>query len=143
VEEDDLRAGMADDVGDLAWGQADVDGVEDRAGFEDAVVGLEKLMGVVGDEADTVARTDAQLPQRIREPVGSLAELAVCELMLAVDDPDLFAEVRLCPVAELEHREGNEHREPPPLTHRRSWRRGGAASGAAVAPRGPAACTPP
>jgi len=42
------------------WIQPDVDRVEDRACLEHAVVRLEQLMGVVGDEADPIARRDAE-----------------------------------------------------------------------------------
>ena len=118
VEEDDLRACMADDVGDLLWRQADVDRVEHRPGLEHAVVGLEQLMGVVGDEADPLVRRYAQITQGVGEPVGPLTELAVGESLVAVDDADFLPEVRLRAVAELEHRKGYEHRRPPPPVSR-------------------------
>jgi hypothetical protein len=33
--------------------------------------------------------------------------------MLAIHHPDFLAEVHLRAIAKIEHREGNEHREPP------------------------------
>ncbi len=118
VEEHDLRTGMAEDVGDLLGREPDVDRVQDRAGLEHAVVGLEQLVGVVGDEADSVARLDTQFDQRVRQAMGSLAELAVREATVTVDDADSLAVVRLGPVTELENRKGNEHRRPPAMSVR-------------------------
>ena len=74
VEEDDLAPGVVEDVGDLARGQPDVDRVEDGARFEDAVVALEEVVGVVRDEADPVAGLDAEADQGVRQAVGSLTE---------------------------------------------------------------------
>jgi len=68
---------MADDVGDLLGVRADVDRVEHRARFEDAVIGLEQLVGVVGDEADSIARPDAELLESVGEAVGPFTELAI------------------------------------------------------------------
>ena len=109
VKEDDPRPGVLQDVRDLGWREPDVDRVEDRPGLEDAVVRLEQVVGVVGDERDAVAGLDAEAVEGVRQLVGPLGPGAIGELEVAVDDADLVAEVGRRPVAELEHREGHEH----------------------------------
>ena len=64
-----------EDVGDLVGREPDVDRVEDRPGLEHAVVGLEQVVGVVGDEARPDRPADAELDERVRQPVRPLAEL--------------------------------------------------------------------
>ena len=69
VEEDDLRGGVAEDVLDLVRRQADVDRVEDGARLDDAVVRLEQVVRVEGDERHAVAGRDAELDEGVGEPV--------------------------------------------------------------------------
>ncbi len=104
---------MVEDVGDLVGREPDVDRVEDRTGLEHAVVGLEEVMGVVGDERDPVAGFDPEPGERVGQAMRPLAERPVGELLLAVDDADLVAEVRPGAITELEDRERYEHRGPP------------------------------
>ena len=83
------------------------------------------MVGVVGDEADPVAGQDAEADEGVRQAMGSLAELAVRELLVAVDHPDLVAEELDGPVAEVEHRQRHEHRNASssdPLAYARSLR---------------------
>jgi hypothetical protein len=121
VECHQLGTGVVEDVGDLVRGEPDVDRVQHRSGLQDAVVGLQEVVRVVGDERHSIAGLDPQPVQRVRQPMRALRIGAVRELLLAIDDADLVAEVGRCPVAELQDRERHEHREPPCWTgrHRR------------------------
>ncbi len=109
MEEEDLGSRVADDVGDLAGRQADIDRVQDRARLEDAEIGLEQLVRVVGDEAHPIAGLDADPHERVREPMRSLAELPIRQPDVAVDDAHLVSEEGLGPIAELQHGQRNEH----------------------------------
>jgi len=113
MERDDARRGMVEDVRDLRRGEADVDRVEHCPRFEDAVVRLEEVVGVVGDERDAVAGLNAEQAQRVREPVRPLGERAVGVFAVAIHDADLVAEERRRTIAELEHGQGHEHGSPP------------------------------
>ena len=112
MEGDHLRAGVIEDPGDLVRRETNVDRVEDGAGLEHAVVGLEQVMGVIGDERDPFAVPDSEALQGVGEAVSALAELGVGELPVAVDQPDLVTEERRCPVAKIEDRQRDEHRRP-------------------------------
>jgi iron-sulfur cluster repair protein YtfE (RIC family) len=57
----------------------------------------------------TIQAIYAEFHERVREPVGSLAELAVRQPHVAVDDADLLPEERLRPIAELQDGQRNEH----------------------------------
>ena len=113
VDEDDLRRRMAEDVLDLVRRQPDVDRVEDGPGLDHAVVRLEQVVGVEGDERDAIAARDPELDERVRQPVGPVREFAVGELCLAVDDADLVAEELRGAVTELEDGQRDEHVGPP------------------------------
>ena len=130
MERDELRAGVVEDVGDLVRRQPDVDRVQHRPGFEDAVVRLQEVVRVVRDERDAIPGSDPQPNQRVGQPMRPLRVGAVRELLLAVDDADLVAEVGRGSVTELEDRERHEHREPPCST--------GAVAGGKCRARGPA-----
>ncbi len=104
VEEDDPRRGVAEDVLDLVRGEADVDRVEHRTGLDDAVVRLEQVVRVEGDERHPVAGRHAELDKRIGQPVGPQPECAIGELLVAVDDADLVTEEGRRAVAKLEDR---------------------------------------
>ena len=80
VEEDDLRRGVVEDVLDLVRRQADVDRVEHGARLDHAVVRLEQVVGVEGDERHPVAGRDAELDERVGEAVRPGRECAVGEL---------------------------------------------------------------
>ena len=109
MEEDDLRGGVVEDVRDLVRREPDVDRVEDGARLDDAVVGLEQVVGVEGDERHPVAGLDAELDERVGQPVRPIAECAVGELLVPVDDTDLVTEERRRAVAELEDGQRHEH----------------------------------
>ena len=113
VEEHDLRARVIEDVRDLVGRQPDVDGVEDGTGLEHAEVGLEEVVGVVGDERHPVAGRHAEADERVGQPVRPLGPRVVGQRGLAVDDADLVTEVGGRPVAKLEDRKGHEHGKPP------------------------------
>ena len=122
LEEDDLRAGVVEDVGDLVGCQADVDRVEHGARLDDAVVRLQQLVGVVGQERHPLARLDAEPEQGVGQAVRSFGVFPVGELPIAVDDPDSVAEEGRRSVAELEDGERNEHRKSPLLGLKNRWR---------------------
>jgi hypothetical protein len=113
VVKDGPRAGVVEDIPDVLRSQADVDGVQNCPGFEHAVVGLEQLVGVIGQEGNTVTLFDAEVAQGVRQPVRPLGKLAVGELLVAVNHADLVAEIQLGAVTELEDGERDEHGRPP------------------------------
>ncbi len=90
-------------------GEPDVDGVEDGTRLDHAVVGLEQVVRVEGDERHAIARGDAELDERVGQPVRPRRERPVGELRIAIDDPDLVAEEHRGTIAELEHGQGHEH----------------------------------
>ena len=69
--------------------QAVVEGDEDGADLGDAVVALHEVMRVGAEDADAVARLDAEGEERVPELVDALLELAVGEAVRAIDDSRL------------------------------------------------------
>ena len=77
---------MVEDVGDLAWGEACVDGDERRADAHGAVVRLQQRGEVRNDERDAVSLADTGVLQRSGEAVHAVAQFAVGVDALIVDD---------------------------------------------------------
>src|SRR6266568_4626059 len=102
MEEDDLRGGVVKDPRNLVRREPDVDRIEDGSRLDDAVVRLEKMMGVERDERDAVAGPDAELDEGVGKAMGARRELAIGELRIAVDDPDLVAKERGRAIAEFQ-----------------------------------------
>ena len=102
VIEKDFGGRVVEDVGDLGRGQADVDGVEDRPGLQHAVIGFQEMMGVVANERDPITFLHAEAAQGVGQFVGALGVLAIGEGLVAVNDANFVAEIKLGAVAELE-----------------------------------------
>ena len=77
VDEDDLVLGVVDDVAELLLEQADVERVQHRARAGHAHVDLEVLLRVPHEGRDPIAVLDAQLLQRLAEPVDAVADRGV------------------------------------------------------------------
>ena len=68
VEEQNLVAGVVDDVGDLLGEEPRIDRVDDRAAARDGVIKLVVAVGVPGERAHAVLMADAKPDQRVGEP---------------------------------------------------------------------------
>ena len=66
--DDDLRAGVVDDVPDLIGGERGVDGDGDGSGREGGEVGHDPLRPVLGEDGDPVAGPDAEGLEPERQP---------------------------------------------------------------------------
>ena len=126
VEHEHLRLRVVEDVGDLARGEAGVDGDERRADAHWAVVRLQQRGQVGDDEGDAVASADACALQRPGEPVHAVAQFAVGVDALLVDDGRF---VRVHERAPLQERERLEVLVEDGVLHARDLR-GSAGCGA-------------
>jgi hypothetical protein len=77
VDDDDLVAGVVDDVLELLGEQPQVQRVHHRAHGRDGEVGLEVLLVVPHERADAVALLDTERRQRTGEPGGAGSHLGV------------------------------------------------------------------
>jgi hypothetical protein len=84
VAEHDPRAGVLEDIGDLARRQAGVDRHQHRARRRHGEVRLQQRRDVGTQERYAVAGLDACAGQRRRQPVHAVVELAVAVATLAV-----------------------------------------------------------
>ena len=105
VDDEDPRAGVLEDVGDLLGHEPGVDRDEHGAGARHAEVRLEQLVDVRGEERDPVAVRDPALLERDREPPHPLAHLRPREPTLAVDDGRPAGEGERSPLEEGERRQ--------------------------------------
>ena len=77
VDEDDLVLGVVDDIAQLVGKEADVERVADRTGARHGIVELQVLVVVPGKGAHAVARLDAELHQRLGQPLDAFVHLAI------------------------------------------------------------------
>jgi hypothetical protein len=77
VDEEVRILGVIDDVKELRWEQARVQGVAHRAHAGDGIVDFEVPMGVPGERRDAIAQPDLELPQ-------GLCQLARASMGIAV-----------------------------------------------------------
>ena len=94
VHKDHAGAGVTQDVVDVLGGQAGVHRHQDRAHRRHREVGFEQLGCVGTQERHPVARLDAGVPQRRRQPIGAFAELAIAVAPLSVDHRGALPEHR-------------------------------------------------
>ena len=110
MEENELAARVVEDVRDVLRGQANVDGIQDAAGLYHAKVTFEKLVSVVSNERRAIPFLHSERTKRVRQPVRPLSELRVRELLLAINDADLFGKQRLGAIPKLQWCQWDEHR---------------------------------
>ena len=105
VDDEDARAGVLEDVGDLVGHEPRVDRDEHGAGAWHAEVRLEQLVDVRREERDPVAARDPALLERDGEPPHPLAHFRPGEAALAVDDGGPAGEDECGPLEECERRQ--------------------------------------
>ena len=67
IKENQAVFGVVDDVDDLVFEQARVDGVDHRLHARNTVIELVVAIPVPGERADALARLDAEAPERLRQ----------------------------------------------------------------------------
>jgi hypothetical protein len=85
VVDQDLRAAVRDDEGEIAGGEPHVERDQHRARERHAVVRLEQHVGIGREHGDARALGNAHAAQRAGEPQAAIEELRVGEAALAVD----------------------------------------------------------
>ena len=86
VDEDDFGAGVLEHVLEVGRDQAVVHWHDDRADGGGGVEGLEELVRIGRDDADSVAFADSGVEQGVGLLVDSGVELGPGEALVAVDD---------------------------------------------------------
>ena len=86
--EDRARAGVVEDVADLAGVEPRVDGHDHAARLRDAEVAQQQRLRVDGQERDPIVLLEARRAQRVREAARARTPLCVGPAALAVHDRD-------------------------------------------------------
>ena len=105
VHEEELRAGVLEDVADLVGGQADIDGDQDAAGRGHAVVRLQHGRDIRAEKGHAIVLGQARRAERRGETMHALLVLAVGVAPSAVDDGDLVREDISAPLEEAQRGE--------------------------------------
>ena len=115
VHDEQRRIGVIEHEVQLGRRHAHVERREHAAGQHDAVVRLEHLHRVAAQVRDPLAPLTTQLvPQRMREAMCPVCEVAVRVPPLAVDHALELAEQAAGPLEEVEGRERDVHRPSDP-----------------------------
>ncbi len=84
--DEQARARVLDDVGQLSCREPYVHGDQDGAGHGNAVVQLQHHVAVHAKRGHAISGLDARIRKQSRQPMGAVAEFAIGEALLTIDD---------------------------------------------------------
>ena len=103
LRQDERRRGVRDHVSDTVFRIIRIDGEIGAAGLQHAEQSDDHLEGALDAKADDHIRTDAERAQMMRQPIGSLVQLAIGELRAFVDQRDSLGRSRRLLLEQLVH----------------------------------------
>ena len=112
VDQQGLRFGVLQNVGEVRRGEAVVEGRQNGADLRHGKEGFQHAVAVRRQHGDRVPLADAALAQGVGQPVHPFLQLAVRVAVVAVDDGRFVGKEACRPAQELQGQEGLEHVRP-------------------------------